>query len=491
MRVLFAILFFAAAMPAQDAGVIAGVVRNSATHALLEDAQVSLIGAGSTGAQTDEHGSFRFTDLPAGKYTLRIEKPGYEGPEPLKVEAGAQPVTVELDPLAQIEGRILDDDGNPAPGVEVLTFPYFTKFSTGTSPTSEQDGRFVLANLKAGDYWIRLRIPAALRAHGYPATEYYPGVADSAQASSIHLAAAQQIAGLTIRLRRVPLVSFRGKVEDLAKDEAARPVEVALDCEPSEIDGSFGRHEVDAEGHFHFDNVPPGRHQILIYRGTGANDLPYATSVNVGREELTVPVPPFTSLAGVVKSTAKAPWEGVIGIGLHREGAWRRRVTPGDDGTFTLPDIPPGDWTLDVESNGLESAGHALQVASVKFGGASVTRQPIAVVEGGNPPIVITLSGETGDIAGTVEPGDPDDPALVVAQAVDGLPLKSLTTAISGQDGSFAIAGLLPGEYKVSAWGRAFLRKVGYTGADCSSHAVKITVTNGQTATLKLQRCDQ
>ena len=492
MRVLFAILALAAAVRAQDAGVIAGVVRSSATHAPLEDAQVSLIGADSTGAQTDARGSFRFTDLPAGHYSLRIEKPGYEGPDPLKVEPGAQPVAVELDPLAQIEGRILDDDGNPAPGVtaDFLTFPYFTRFPLETSSPTAKDGRFILSNLKAGDYWVLLRIPAALRAHGYPATEFYPGVADSARAAAIHLAAAQQLAGLTIHLRRVPLVSFRGRVVDLGKDEAARPVEVALDCEPSEINGAFGRHEVDASGHFHFDSVPPGRHQLLIYRGTGVDDLPYATTVDVGQDEVTVTLPPFTSLAGVVKSTDGAPWDGVIGIRLSREGARRRPVTPGDDGAFTLPDIPPGEWTLEVETNGLESAGRPLQVASVKFGEASVARQPIVVVEGANPPITIRLSGENGGIAGTVDPGDPADPALVFAQALDDLPQKWLATAITGQDGSFTISGLLPGDYQVSAWGRAFLRKAGY-GADCTDHVRKVTVTNGRTATLKLQRCDQ
>ena len=490
MRVLFAILALAVAVRAQDAGVIAGVVRSSATHAPLEDAQVSLIGADSTGAQTDARGRFRFTDLPAGHYTMRIEKPGYEGPDPLKVEPGTQPVAVELDPLAQVEGRILDDDGNPAPGVTVdFIFPYFTRFPLETSAPAAKDGRFVLSNLKAGDYWICLRIPAALRAHGYPATEFYPGVADSAQAAAIHLEAAQQMAGLTIRLRRVPLVSFRGHVVDLGKDEAARPVEVALDCEPSEIGGTFGRHEVDAAGHFHFDSVPAGRHQLLIYRGTGVDDLPYATTVDVAQEEVTVTLPPFTSLAGVVKSTDGAPYEGVIGIRVSREGARRRPVTPGDDSAFTLPDIPPGEWTLEVESNGLESAGRPLQVASVKFGEASVTRQPIVVVEGAIRP---SRSRFPVNRRHRRNRGarDPADPALVVARAVDRLPLESVGHRDHRADGSFAISGLLPGGYEVSAWGRAFLRKIGYNGADCTDHARKVTVTNGHTATLKLQRCD-
>ena len=493
MRVLFVIPAFAAAILAQDAGVISGVVRGSITHTPLEDAQVSLIGADSSGAQTDARGNFRITGLPAGQYTLRVEKQGYDGTDPLRVEAGAPPVTVELDPLAQVEGRILDDGGNPVSGVtaDFLTYPYFTRFPSQTSAPSEKDGRFELANLKAGDYWISLRVPSGLRARGYPAREFYPGVADAAQASAIHLAAGQQMAGLTIRLRRVPLVSFRGRVVDLAKDGAARPVEVAIDCEPNEIAGFFGRHEVDAEGHFHFDNVPPGRHQLLIYRGSGVDDLPYTTSVDAGKDEVTVTLPPFTSLAGAVKSTDGAAWEGVIGIGLTTEGARRRHVTPGDDGTFTLPDIPPGEWTLEVESNGLESGGRPLQVASVQFGEASVNRRPLVVVEGANPPITITLSGETGRIAGSVEPGNAADPALVVARALNDLPQKWLATATTAQDGSFAIAGLLPGDYEVSAWGRAFLRKAGYGGPDCSDRMRKVAVTNGQTTTLNLQRCDQ
>ena len=127
----------------------------------------------------------------------------------------------------------------------------------------------------------------------------------------------------------------------------------------------------------------------------------------------------------------------------------------------------------------------------MKFGDVSVDRAPITVVEGGNPPIVITLSDESGSIAGTVEQGEGSGPALVVARALDGHPLKSLPTTTTQPDGSFAIDGLLPGEYQVSAWGLVFLRKAGYSGADCTDRTANVTVTNGRTATLKLQRCNQ
>ena len=489
MRVLFAILLCAAPIVAQDTGVISGVIRNSVNRQPVEDAQVSLIGTTGTAIQTDVDGRFRFTLLPAGKYSLRVEKPGFVKRGPVEIQAGADPVTVNLDPLAQIEGRVLDDDGHPAQGVTVESAsPQGRSVPLESSLPTQADGRFLLQNLVPGDHWIRVRVPEAQRADGYPASEYYPGVADLEQTVPIRLAVGQQMAGLTIRLRRVPMVTLRGRVIDLGKDEAARPREVAIDCEPGPISGSFARREVDAEGGFYFEGVPAGRHRLLVYRGTGSDDLPYSTTIDVGKDDVTVNLPPFANVAGVVKSTVN-PWEGVLGIGVATEGAWRRNVVPDEDGSFTLRDLPPGEWSLRLESNNLHGGGTPLRLASVTFGQASVIKRPMRVTEGGNPPLVITLSDESGGIAGKVEEADPKDETIVFAVPTDGRPLEPNNSAHTGSDGSFTMTNLLPGDYQVSAWDLTSLRKVGY-GSDCSDRAVKITVTNGQTAAVKLKRCN-
>ncbi len=484
-----AFLLLALPLFAQDSGVISGTVRNSVTHQALEDVQVSLIGADSTGAQTDTRGSFRFSGMPAGKYSLRIEKPGFRAPEPREIATGADSITLELDPLAQIEGRVTDEDGHPVSGITVDAVNP-TGFSAGwlSGEPTTASGEFLLQNLPPGDHWIRLRIPAARRADGYPAEEYYPGVAESQQAVSIRVTQGQQIAGLTIRLRRVPLVTLRGRVIDLAKDESARPKEVALDSEPGPIGNSFARHEVNAEGRFQFEGVPPGRHRLLIYRGTGSDDLPYSTMIDAEKDEVEVNLPPFARVEGVVKSSLQ-PWEGVLGIGVAMDGAWRRNVTPGEDGSFTLSNLPPGKWSLRIESNNLHAGDRTLRLASAVFGEVNVVGKPMTVTEGGNPPLVITLTDAVGGIAGAVEAADQKDEMMVFAVPADGRPLESESVTRTGPDGAFSLPSLIPGKYQVSAWGLTFLRATGY-GADCTERTVNLTVTAGQTAAVKLKRCN-
>ena len=489
MRVLAAILC-AATLAAQSSGTISGVVRDSVTHQVLADVQVTLTGGGtSTGAQTDMHGAFRFDSLAPGKYSLRVEKPGYHGKEPRDVELGADSLNLDLSPDGQLDGRVMDVEGRPVAGVTVETISAFGSVFPweGNSPTAT-DGKFLIQNLREGDYRVRVRIPEARRAAGYPAWEYYPGVADLEQASPIHLAEGQQMTGLTIRLRRVPMVTVRGRVIDLGKDDSARPKEVAIDCEPGPINQSFARRDVDADGRFHFEDIPQGRHELLVYRGTGSDDLPYRATIVAGEEEVKVTLPPFTTVTGVVKSTVM-PWEGVLGISVSADGVWRRNVVPDENGAFTLPGVPPGDWHLRVESNNLHAGERRLRLASVKSGEVNLLRGRLTVTEGGTPPVLIALSDEAGHITGTLEDATSKEEMLVVAEPADGSPLGHEHYAHPGADGSFRFSNLLPGEYLVSAWGLQTLQRVGYPGG-CPSHAVPVTVVNAQTAVVRVKRCN-
>jgi hypothetical protein len=180
----------------------------------------------------------------------------------------------------------------------------------------------------------------------------------------------------------------------------------------------------------------------------------------------------------------------VLGIGLGADGAWRRNVIPDEDGTFTLPNVPPGEWSLRLESNELQAAGRKLRVASARFGTENVIYEPMTVTESGNPPITIALSDESGSIAGTVEEGTAKPERVVVwALPLEGRPQDNVS-ALAGPDGSFTIGNLLPGDYQVAALGVTASRN-GASGSECMQRLEKVAVTNGQTATLKLKRCDQ
>lgn len=487
---MLAAILCTATLAAQSSGILSGVVRDSVTHQALADVQVTLTGGGdTTGTQTDVHGAFRFADLLPGTYSLRIEKPGYQGTETRDLEPGTKPLNLDLNASAQIDGRVVDAGGQPLAGVTVAAINEFGAMVPweGNSPTGA-DGKFLIQNLRQGDYRLLVRIPQERRAAGYAAIEYYPGVTDPQQASTIQLSDGQQIAGLTIQLRRVPMATLRGRVIDLGKDESARPKEVAIDCEPSPINQSYARREVDAEGRFQFEGIPKGRHELLVYRGTGSDDLPYRTSIVAGDEEVKVNLPPFTNVTGVVKSTAKG-WEGVLGISVSADGVWRRNVVPDDDGTFTLPQVPPGEWRLKLESNNLHAGEKKLRIASAKSGETNLLQERLTVTEGGTPPVVIALSDEAGRIAGTLEDAGSKEEVIVVAVPADGSPLDKENYAHAGAEGHFTFANLIPGDYLVSAWGQETLRRVGYPGS-CPHQTVQVTVANNETAAVRVKRCN-
>jgi hypothetical protein len=490
MKLLPAILLFACALAAQKSdAVISGTVRNATTNVPVQGVSVSLLGAAGAEVQTDARGIFRFSGLAGGTYTLHVEAPGYSAPPPRTVQAGSDSLTVDLYPMARIEGRVLDDDGAPVEGAVVAAFPMQGLSRSFSTDTAAKDGRFVLAGLGPMDYLVHVLIPPAIRSAGYPAVEYYPGVADLQQAVSIHLSEGATMAGFEVRLRRVPLVSLKGRVLDMAKENGAPPVEVALDSEPSAVPDRYVRHPVDAQGRFHFDGVPPGRHRLQVYRGAGSEDLPYAATVDAGKDEVTVPVPPFVNLHGVVRSTVKEPWDGVFGIGIGMDTAWRRIVVPDEDGTFTLTDVPPGEYRLRLESNNLQAGGRTLRIAAARFGQANVLGKPLMVSEGGNPPVEILLSDENGGIAGSVEDIDKaSGKVLVSAQSLEELPSTEANFVEARPDGSFLFSGLLPGSYRVIAWPMVPSHQ-GIAGMPCADAAATVTVSNGQTATLKLKRC--
>jgi hypothetical protein len=493
MRLACVILWFACVLAAQKSdAVISGTVRNATTNVPVQGVAVSLLGEGGGEVQTDARGVFRFSDLPAGAYTLHVEAPGYSAPPPRTVKAGSDSLTIDLYPMARIEGRIVDENGSPVEGAVVTAWPFSTRgMPHNFTDTAAKDGRFVLSGLGPLDYLLHVLIPPAARSTGYPAVEYYPGVTDLQQAVSIHIAEGANMAGFEVRLRRVPLVSFKGRVLDMAKRQDAPPVEVALDSEPGAVPDRYVRHPVDAEGRFHFDAVPPGHHRLQVYRGTGSEDLPYAATLDVGRDEVVVPVPPFVQLHGVVRSTVKEQWEGVLGIGLEMPNAWRRIVVPDDEGNFTLADVPPGEYRLRLESNNLQAAGRTLRIAAARFGPASVLGKPLMVTEAGNPPIEILLSDENGAIAGSVEDFDKvSGKVLVSAQSLEELPSTEANFVEAGPDGSFLFSGLLPGSYRVIAWPMVPSHQ-GIAGTPCADAAATATVSNGQTATLRLKRCQQ
>jgi hypothetical protein len=198
---LFAILLLAAAAYPQS---IDGTLSDSITHAPIPGVIVTLLGPARYNSTTDEAGVFHFPNVQPGKYFLNIVKAGYVLPLPqsgtFHVDRDMR-LSVEMDPLGRVEGRVRYPDGRPAPRAAV------TLTGAGHNYTGDADpgGHFLIEDVVSGSYVLR-----ATGAAWDPKPEgeiwaptWFPSTIDRAAAEPIPVTN-----GLTvthdIRLRSVP-----------------------------------------------------------------------------------------------------------------------------------------------------------------------------------------------------------------------------------------------------------------------------------------------
>jgi hypothetical protein len=150
-------------------------------------------------------------------------------------------------------------------------------------------------------------------------------------------------------------------------------------------------------------------------------------------------------------------------------------------------DVPPGEWTFDVQPSVLRETGDSpqlLYIGSVRFGSQEAWGKPVTVAEGGNPPLEITVTGDVGTLRLMVtnDDGRPT-PAVMVARRVDG-------TEPPRRSNSPQFVGLLPGDYQVAAFGPNSQGMVVQGSPEKCDRAVTVTITAGQTSNVNLKPCE-
>jgi hypothetical protein len=165
--------------PVPGTAVIAGVVLSDETPPKpLRKARVMLNAVDRSGdgrtATTDDSGRFVFRDLPAGRFTLRAEKPAYIRTDygakrpgrpgtPLSISAGQKIVDLEwrVPRGGVITGTVRDQSGTPVPGADVYVMRFDVSHLTGgrmlaTEDIARTDDRGVYRawGLPPGDYVV-------------------------------------------------------------------------------------------------------------------------------------------------------------------------------------------------------------------------------------------------------------------------------------------------------------------------------------------------
>ena len=432
---------------------IRGRVINATTGAPVRRAQIEAIylvaqGRGETARAprtetTDDNGAFLFSNLPAGRWTLRASRNGYidqqfgqrsafSSVEPVTLGDGQQFVAdFKLSRGGAFSGRIVDEFGDPIAGVTVSALRFHVTAQglrttrTGTTVPSDDTG--------------------AYRVYGLPPGQYYISVND-------------------------PGARFVLNINDVLANVAISPDggNIAV----SRIDDSGG---------------PPGREPQRFaptyYPGTATIADAQRLTLALGEEQsgISMSIVPVRAarVTGRVVASSGSVAQTRITLANQFGQSWNVNVGrgSGSDGTFTLSNIPPGTYTLEAVASGAGSAPSEVASMPITVNGQDITGLQIT-------------TGSAGRVSGSVVA----DGGMRLPQAnirITAQPFSQgsfVPTATVGSTGTFELEGLF-GIYTLrfdslpTGWA---IKSITANGVDVSDTAVEFRPADRVTMRVEL-----
>jgi hypothetical protein len=391
---------------------------------------------------TDENGSFELRNLPAGRWTLRASRAGFidqqfgqksafASTDPILLAEGQQFVAdFRLSRGGAISGRITDEFGDPVAGGTVAamrlqrTQQGVRLSRTGTSVPTDDNGTYRIYGLPPGQYYVSVTDPSAARMQVFtfdgnttvsPDGQQLAIVADRVEIQSNLANSFAAIASRTSATAYAP--TYYPGTASLAD---AQRITLGLGEEQPGINLA----------------VVPVRAARITGRITNSNGQPIQATVAL-----------------------ISPWQGFTPSG-GRNGS-------GADGAFTLTNIPPGTYSLNVLGPNVGAA--APEVASMPLNVNGEDILGLNVVTGAGASVTGTVLSDNGMRL-------PAARMRVTATPAQNNNVASFTARSDvGATGSFDLEGLL-GVYTLrfeslpSGW---VVKSVSANGLDVSDSAVE------------------
>lgn len=348
--------------------------------------------------QTDDNGVFEFRGLAAGRWTLRASKSGY-----IEQQFGQRSVFATTDPIVlddgqqfvadfrlsrggAIAGRVVDEFGDPLAGANVTalrvqnTAQGIRTTRTGTPVPSDDNGAYRIYNLPPGQYYVSLNDPSAARMIVFN-TDGDAG--DVLRAESISSFSGQVTLANGERRSYAPTY-YPGTVT-LAD---AQRITLGLGDEQSGVNLA----------------VIPARAARLAGRVVGSNGQPIRATISLHSR---------------------------LGQAFSPSGG---RNGSGTDGTFTLTNVPPGDYLLNVLGPTIGATPPEVASMPIVIDGSDITG--LTIVTGSGAAIQGAVVSDNGMKL-------PDARIRITAVPVDSVLATFMPRGDVNVNGTFELAGLL------------------------------------------------
>lgn len=382
---------------------------------------------------TGADGAFRFENVAEGTYRIYLRREGMVAgrpapglsPQQIRVRAGA-PVTglrYSLTPQAVISGRILDDEGEPVQGVQVMALrraPPEARSElapAGQGVQTDDRGEYRLRNLPPGRYLIQAS-PLAQGTMNAPenqrtalAAAFHPDASSPQQAIWISAGAGQEVANVDVRLRRVPVRRVSGKVLLEDGKPAERFMVNTVDRNASIPFLMSGRMAMSREpGSFVLESVPPGSYTLMARLMGPQNPVMQRVAiaqVEVGDRDVEGVeirfLPPFM-LRGQIRVEGPGAGEAKSRLGSMQvslipspSGLSFGQAAVKEDGSFEVTLHAPGRYRLFL----YQGASPQLYVASIRTSGGSDVTQEIDLSSGASESVIVTMRTDAARITAT------------------------------------------------------------------------------------------
>jgi hypothetical protein len=518
-------------------GNIEGRVTNSVTGEAVGAVSVRFVDRHSYvhSTVTDSTGSYRLTGLDDGDYRGEFRKDGFSENttgNTFSHVAGFVPIQVDaqLKPWAALLGRVVDEDAKPVAGVRVEIDPY-PHLSVDPHAVTDENGEFVFPDLPPGSYTVVAKPEAKIRMQdgvrlGTVAI-YYPSATEPAQAVRIPVRTGQNVSGLEIRLKSVPVHRVAGVVlNDAGKPAAHATVKLMGQAGATRTwvgsgivvsGGTVGanrfiransapeiytivgpspepevaRVESHDDGTFEFAAVEPGDWRLSAEAGVD-EDMPRAgvASAPVSEsdvEDIRIRLTPSFAVEVTWESpqasTSNPAFAGraALPLGLTPvEGQPRAIVGDPAKNAGKMNRVFPGRYRV-----GADLIQVGVHVTAVMWGGRDVNGQVVELAPGAAP-FQMILSAGFGKVRGTVEKGDGATVFLISRESGE---IFSYRQTACRTGGAFEIGDVPPGDYYLVAFDRT--ESGGLPAADLPTAIVplasNVRVEAGSTASVDLR----
>jgi hypothetical protein len=336
---------------------------------------------------------------------------------------------------------------------------------------TDDRGQFRLFDVVAGTYLLRVSVPP--ETHSEPAAGsrqayapvYYPGTPDLAGAAPLEISNGQEMPGLIVVMRRIPVA----RVSGLALTSSGMPLKGTVRLARRRlVSAGFDVRQVrpDDSGRFAFADVPPGEYTLEGRADSAGSGREFgSTVVTVGEsdlEPLTIRTSPGSTVSGrfvlegasggeqlwgysmrpvPVEPTSSAPSRSTVSSPVSSGGEFTMSGLAGP--TRLLFSSPDENWFLkSILVNGFEAADAPFDFG---FDGRAYTDVEVVFSR-----TAATITGRVAD----------DRAAPVQAYAVIVFPTdrdkwfagsRGLKLAHSTASGEFRVAALPPGDYWIAA----------------------------------------